>query len=144
GVETLPRLDHGIDVEAIQLAAKLDDVDRGRIDRDVDAEALAAAGGEERRQNFAVVVLGESLLHELDAALVQEKLVLVRRIDDDEAGLVVFEMPLDERKRAAANGAEADHYDRACDGCMYRPIGHDRSLLRCAAKSDRRQKNAEI
>ena len=47
-VEAGPRLDDGVDVERAELAAELHDVERGRVDRQVDAEALAAALGQQR------------------------------------------------------------------------------------------------
>ena len=50
------------------------------------------------------------------------------RVDDDEARLVELEMPLDQRQRAFADRAEADHHDRAVDAGMERAAGHGRAL----------------
>ena len=126
-VKALPRLDHGVDVEGADLAAELHDVERGRIDGDVDAESLAAAGGEQRRENLAIVRLGEPGLDQLDAALVEQKFILVGGVDDDKARLVVFEMPLDQRQRSSADRAETDHDDRTRDATMNRPFAHVRT-----------------
>ena len=111
-IEAEPRLDHGVDVERADLAAQRHDVDRGGVDRQVDAKALAAAGGEQRHQQLAVIVPGDRLLDEAHAVLLGELAVLMR-IDDDEARLVIVEMPLDQRQGAFADRAEADHDDGA-------------------------------
>ena len=63
-------------------------------------------------------------MDEADAALVQQLAVLVLGVDDDEARLVVGEMALDQRQRALADRAEADHHDRAVDAGMHGPLGH--------------------
>ena len=86
-------------------------------------------GGEQRRQHGAVIVVRERRLHEADAALVEQAAVLVRRIDHDEAVLVEGEVPLDQGQRAAPDGAEADHDDRAVDAAMHGPGCHLWSLL---------------
>ena len=61
---------------------------------------------------------------EADAALVEEMTILVGGVDDREAAAVELEMPLDERQGAAADGAEADHDDRAGDAAVHGPGGH--------------------
>jgi hypothetical protein len=75
-----------------------------------------------------VVILGDSLVDEADAPLVQHLAILVLRVDDHEAGLVVGEMALDQRERAFADRAEADHHDRPVDAGMYWPFGHRQRL----------------
>ena len=45
-IEAEPRLDDGVDIKRADLAAQRHDVDRGGVDRQIDAKALAAAGGE--------------------------------------------------------------------------------------------------
>ena len=107
-VEAEPGLDDGVDVERTDLAAQRHDVDGGGVDREVDAKALAAAGGQQRHQQLAIIVLGDRLLDEADAMLFGELAVLMR-IDDHEARLVVGEMPLDQRQCAFSDRAEADH-----------------------------------
>jgi hypothetical protein len=50
--------------------------------------------------------------------------VLLLRVDDHEAALVVFEMAFDERQGALADRSEADHDDGAGDAAMDGPSGH--------------------
>ena len=111
-IEAGPRLDHGVDIERADLPAHRHDVDRGGVDRQVDAKALAAARGQKRHQKLAIIVAGDPLLDEAHAVLFGEFAVLMR-IDDDEARRVIVEMPLDQRQRAFADRAEADHDDGA-------------------------------
>jgi hypothetical protein len=107
-VEAGPRLDDGVDIERADLAAQRHDIDRGGVDRQVDAKALAAAFGEQRHQQLAIIVAGYPLLDEAHAVLLR-KLAVLMRIDDDKARLVVVEMPFDQGQRALADRAEADH-----------------------------------
>ncbi len=123
-VEADPGLDHGVDVERADLAAELHELQRGGVDRHVHAKALAAAGGEQRRQQVPVIFLGDGLMDEADAALVQHVAVLVLGVDDHKAGLVVSEMALDQRQRAFADRAEADQYDGARDAGVNGPTRH--------------------
>ena len=123
-VEARPRLDHGVDVERADLAGELHDVERGGVDRQVDAKPLPAARGQQRRQQLAVILPGHRLVDEADAALVEQLAVLVLRIDDDEARLVEGEMALDQRQRAFADRAEADHHDGTVDAAVHGPLGH--------------------
>ena len=123
-VEARPGLDHGVDVERADLAAELHQLERRGIDRHVDAKALAAAGGEQRRQQLAVIGLGYRLVDEADAALVQHAAVFVLGVDDHEALLVVGEMALDQRQGAFADRAEADHDDGPGDAGVNGPSGH--------------------
>ena len=58
-IEAEPGLDDGVDVEHVELAAELHQVERAGVDREVDAEALAFAFGQERLQQLLVVVLGD-------------------------------------------------------------------------------------
>ena len=67
---------------------------------------------------LAVVLAGHRLLDEADAARIQEFLVLLLRVDDHEAALVIFEVPLDQRQRRLADRAEADHHDGAADAAV--------------------------
>ena len=127
-VEASPRLVDRIDVERADLVAQFHDVERRGVDRQVDAEALAAARGEQRRQEMAVVLAGHRLMDEADAPLVQELAVLVLRVDHHEAGLVVVEMPLDQRQRAFADRAEADHHNGTVDAAVDGVGGHDLQL----------------
>ena len=90
------------------------DVDRGGVDREVDAEALAAALGQQRDQQLAIIVLGDVLLDEAHAVLLRQIAVFMR-VDDDETLLVIVEVPFDQRQRALADRAEADHDNRTGD-----------------------------
>ena len=128
-IEAGPGLVDGVDVEAVERAAQLHDVDGARVHREVDAEALPAAGGQKRREQLAVIVLRHRLLDEADAALVEELLVLLLRVDDHEAALVVIEMAFDERQGSLTDRAEADHDDGAGDATVDGPSGHRICLL---------------
>ena len=79
-------------------------------------------------EQVAVIVLGDGLMDEADAALVQQLAVLVLGVDHHEAGLVVAEMALDQRQGAFADRAEADHHDGPVDAGVHGPIGHFQSL----------------
>ena len=59
-IEAEPGLDDGVDIERADLAAELHDVDRGGVDRQVDAKALAAACGQQRHQHLAIIVAGDA------------------------------------------------------------------------------------
>ena len=63
-------------------------------------------------------------MHELDAALVEQGAVGIVGVDDDEMLLVEVEMALDQRQRAVADRAEADHHDRAFDAPVLGPVRH--------------------
>ena len=123
-VEARPRLDDGVDVERADLAAKAHDVERGRVDREIDAEALALARGQVFHEHVAIIVARQAKMHETDAALVQELPIGVVRIDDDEAGLVEIEVTLDQRQGPLADRSEADHHDRAFDASVPGPVRH--------------------
>ena len=119
-----PGLDHRVDVEHAQLARELHQRHRRGVDREVDAEALALALGEQGRQQFAIVLLGHRRLHITDAALVQQGAVAIIGIDDDDTAAVEIEVALDERQGSLADRAEADHHDGAGDGPVDGPVGH--------------------
>ena len=123
-VEARPGLDDGVDVERADLAAKAHDVERGRVDREVDAEALTLARGQVFLEHVAIIVAREAEMHEADAALVQEPPIGVVRIDDDEAVLVEIEVTLDQRQGPLADRSEADHHDRAFDASVPGPMRH--------------------
>jgi hypothetical protein len=115
-IETEPWFVDGVDIERAEFVAEFHDVGGAGIDREIDAEALAAAFGEQRRQQFAVIVLGHGLLDEAHIVLLAMRLAaFILGIDHRDARLVVVEMPLDHRQRAFADRAEADHDDRAGD-----------------------------
>ncbi len=133
-IEAGPRLDHRVDVKNAELAAEPHDVDRGRVDRQVDAEALAFALRQQRREQVAVIVGGDRLLQERVAAFVDEGAVGVVRVDDGETRMVEVEMALDEWQRAAADRSEADHDDGTGDGAVLLPVSH--SSLHAALASD--------
>src|SRR5439155_15247636 len=107
-IEAEPRLHDGVDVERADLPAQRHDVDRRCIDRQIDAKALAAAGGQQRHQNLAVVFAGDALFDEAHAMLIGE-LAILMRVDDDEARLVIVKVAFDQGQRAFADRAEADH-----------------------------------
>ncbi len=107
-IEAEPRLHDRVDIERADFAAQRHDIDRGGVDRQIDAKALAAAGGKQRHQRFAIIVLGDRLLDKAHAVLFCQFAILMR-IDDDEAGFVIGKMPFDQRQRAFADRAEADH-----------------------------------
>ena len=121
-IEAEPRLDDGVDIEDAEFAAQLHQVERGRVDREVDAEAPAFALRQERREQVAVVVLRHGLLDEAHAVPVEHAGFVLARIDDDHPALVEIEVALDQRQRAASDGAEADHHDRAGDLAVNRIV----------------------
>ena len=98
-IEARPRLDDGVDVEGAELAAIAHDVERRRVDRKVDAEALAFARGQVFRQRVAIIFAREAEMDEFDAALVEQLAVGVARVDDDETLLIEIEVALDQRQR---------------------------------------------
>src|SRR4029079_18396592 len=99
------------------------------VDGQVDAEALAAAFGEQRRQHVAIIVLGQALLDKTHAVLLTQRFAaLVLRIEHGDARLVVLKMPLDQRQRAFADGAEPDHHDGAGDTAINGMVRHGTSL----------------
>jgi hypothetical protein len=116
--------DHGVDIERADVAAQLHDVERGGVDRDVDAKALATARGQQRGEQMPVIILGDGLMDEPNAAVVEQLAVLVFGIDDDETLLVVTEMALDQRQGALADRAEADHHYGPVDAGMHWPLRH--------------------
>jgi len=80
---------------------------------------------EQRRQQLVIIVLGQALLDEAHAVFLAERLAaLVLGIEHGDARFVVVEMPLDQRQRAFADGAEADHDDRAGNRAVNGPVGH--------------------
>ena len=123
-VEARPRLDDRVDVEGAKLAAIAHHVERGGIDRKVDAEALAFARGQIFLERVAIIVAREAEMDEADAALVEELAVGVVRVDDDEPLLIEFEVALDQGQRPFADRSEADHHDRAGDPPVARPMRH--------------------
>ena len=141
-VEAGPRLDDGVDVERAEFAAEPHDVERGGVDREVDAEAAAAAGGEQRRKQVAIVLAGHGLLDEADVPLVAEPAVAVARIDHHEARRIEFEMALDERQHAPADRAEADHHQGAVDPAVNGPVRHRRASCREGGRRNPRPFNA--
>src|SRR5262249_62264964 len=54
-----PGLDDGIDVERIDVLAKFHQVDRRRIDREIDDHASARTDGEKRLEDLTIVVAGD-------------------------------------------------------------------------------------
>ncbi len=136
-VEARPRLDDGVDVQHAELPAQPHDVERRRVDRQVHAETLPLAFGQQRRQQVAVVLDGHGGLDELHAVLLDDPPVAVVGFDDDGAGAVEVEVAVDERQCAASDRPESDHHDRPrharVDGlvCVRRrhgePFGDDRT-----------------
>src|SRR5208283_1313458 len=118
-----------IDIENVQLARELDDVERANLDRKIDDKALALALGQQGRQNLAVIGLGQRGLKIVDPAHVEQMPMGLGGVDDGEAALVELEMPLEQRQNAPANGAKADQNDRAGDFAMNGPVRHLGGLL---------------
>ncbi len=125
-VEAEPGLNDGVDVENVELAAELHQIDRAGVDRQVDEKALARAFGQERLQELLVVVLGDMGLDMLDAVLGQKLGLVVAGIDDHHPALVELEVTFDQGQCSTADRAEADHDDRAGDLAIYRIgfLGH--------------------
>ena len=62
GIQSRPRLDHGVDVEGVEILGELHQIDRGGIDRQIDDHAAARPCGQQRGEHVAVVFLGDCLL----------------------------------------------------------------------------------
>ncbi len=84
---------------------------------------------QQRRQNLAVIGLGQRGLKVVDPAHVEQMPMRVGGVDDGEAALVELEMPLEQRQDAPADGAKADQNDRAGDFAMNGPVRHFCGLL---------------
>ncbi len=124
GVEARPGLDHRVDVEGADVLAEIDDRHRRGIDRQVDDEALPAAVREQRLQDVAEVLACEPEMLEPDAALVEQRPVVVVGRDDGELRLVEADVAFEQRQGAPADRAEADHHDGAVETGVDRSIGH--------------------
>ncbi len=129
-VEARPRLGDRVDVKSADLAAQFHDRDRRGVDREIDAEAAPAAFGEQRRQQFAIVLARDGGLDEAHPMLLRERAIGIVGIDDDHALLVEREVAFDQRQGSLADGAEADHHDRAIDAAMHGPVSHVSSPVR--------------
>ncbi len=79
---------------------------------------------EQRLQKVDEIVARDRLMHEGDAALVEQMAILVLRIDDGEARFVEGEMALEEGQYSAPDRAEADQDDRTCNRAMHGPLRH--------------------
>ena len=78
-VKARPGLGNGVDVERSNFAGELHDGHRTGVDRQVDAKAAAAARGEQRREQVAVIFAGDGLMDETELAVVQHPAILVIR-----------------------------------------------------------------
>ena len=112
-VEARPRLADRVDVEGVDVLAEIDQVGRGGVDRQVDDHAAAGTAREQGGQHLAVVVPGDRDLLEAQLALVEQCAVGIDRVDDHEFRAVESDVTLQQRQDTAADGAEADHHDRA-------------------------------
>ena len=81
-------------------------------------------------QHLTVVLPGDRHLLEAQPALVEQLAVGVDRVDDHELRSVEADVPLEQRQHAAADGAEADHHDRAGE---LRRAGRGLSVMRVSA-----------
>ncbi len=79
---------------------------------------------------------------EADAALVEQRPVVVVGRDDGELRLVEADVALEQRQRAPADRAEADHHDGAVETGVDRPFGHRAASLCSAGSSRHRPKGA--
>ena len=110
-----PRFDDGVDIQHTQLAAELHDVQRRGVHRQVHAEPAIA---EQPAQHLAVIPGRQGRVDERDLVLVQEIVLRRIRFDDDQPVRIVFEMPLDQRPCALADGPEADDDHRAVNAAI--------------------------
>ena len=76
GIKSRPWLDHGIDVEGIDILGERHQLDRGGVDRKVDDHAAARSCGEQRREHVAIILLGDRRMDETELALVQQPPIL--------------------------------------------------------------------
>ncbi len=138
GIEAGPGLDHGVDVEGVEVLGELHHVDRRGVDRQVHDHAAPRPHGEQRGEDLAIVLLRQRLVNEAELALVEQPAVAVVRCDDDELRPVERDVPFDQRQSALADRAEADHHDRAVETGVQRPalgrgggvhVGHSRQKV---------------
>jgi hypothetical protein len=96
-IEAEPRFDDGVDIKRAEITAKLHDIERRGINREIDAKALAFALRQQRLEQLDIVVARHSLLDEAQATLLDDLAVGVEGmgIDDNKAALVEGKMTLD-------------------------------------------------
>ena len=140
GVEPGPRLDHGVDVEGVNVLRERHQLDRGGIDRKIDDHAAPRPRDEERSEQVAVVLLGDCRMDETQLAVVEQAAIFVIRRDHDEFAPVKADVPLDQRERSATDRAEADHDDRAVEAGVQGPgggsLGHGVHVRRSQISND--------
>ena len=134
-IEAQPRLDHRVDVEHIQLAAIAHQIQRGGIHRQIDAEALSLAFGQQRAEQALVIVLGHRLLDKAHTGFVEQSTVGIGRVDHHQTRAVEFEMAFDQRQRTASDRAEADHHNRSINGGVNGMCSHHQVLLKRKSKA---------
>ena len=123
GVEAGPWFADRIDVVGVDVLAQIHQTGRRRVDREVDDHPPAGTAGQQRGEDGAVVVPGNGKLLEAQVAFVEQRPISVDRINDDEFRGVEADVPLQQRQRASADRAEADHHYRAVEPRMQRPSG---------------------
>ncbi len=123
GVEAGPRLADRVDVEGVDVLAEVDQVGRAGVHRQVDDQAAAGAGLEQRRENLPVVLLRDRDLHMAQLALVQQRTVGVDRIDYRELRGVERDVALQQRQDAATDRAKTDQHDGTIEAGVDGPDG---------------------
>ena len=111
-----PGLDHGIDVGDTELPAEPHDLERTRVDREVDAKPLSI--GEKLPEERAIVLAREGMVNEMHPSLLQERPVRFGRLDHVHIVRIEGEMALDERQRPLPDRSEADDDHRPVDPAM--------------------------
>ncbi len=134
-IETKPWLDNRINIESALFAAVAHQIERSGVNRQIDDERLAFAFLDQRPKNLLVIVLGDRVLDEADTLVIQDLAVLLRWINDDQTGLVEFEMAFDQWQGTAPDRPKADHDDRAGNFAIDWPFRfrHFLSLSCCKA-----------
>ena len=112
-VKAGPGLADRVDIVAVDFLAERHQVGRRGVDRQVDDHAAARPAGEQRGQDLPVVLTGDRELLVAELALVEQLAVGIDGIDDHEFRAIEPDVTLQKRQGAAADGAEADHHDRA-------------------------------
>src|SRR5262245_57307764 len=91
---------------------------------------------------MTIVVLGDRLMDETDAALIEHLAIFVLGIDDHKSLLVITEMTFDQRQGAFADRTKADQYDGPVDTGMHWPFRHRQRLQGRQVMSKRNRRRA--
>jgi len=113
----------------IGVLAEFHQIDRGRIDREMDDHAATATAGKERLEDVAMVFAGYRKVQEANLTFVKQAAVGIIGCDDDEFLAIKGKVPLDQRQGAFADRTEADHDDWAVKAGEQNRVFHSLSKV---------------